>query len=215
MNWIRCECTGSCTLCVVLVAIFRWNRHRSATRFKKKQSVVLGLLSLGPFMGLPVDDITTAGRMKQEGGGGVNVCALWHPRGKRVSIRSLHVKKKKEAQVACVFDRTNPNPTVAMAITCPCVCRDGGLKRAKVKDTFKEEQQKLYSKMLVGAQEDRSRSWGTPGGLTPPPAAGVQAAPPRGRCRRRCLASSVSASAWRVRCVSLSWPSWVCRPALE
>lgn len=27
--------------------------------------------------------------------------------------------------------------------------RDGGLKRAKVKDTFKEEQQKNYSKMLV------------------------------------------------------------------
>ncbi|XP_028654883.1 glycerol-3-phosphate acyltransferase 4 [Erpetoichthys calabaricus] len=35
---------------------------------------------------------------------------------------------------------------------------DGGLKRAKVKDTFKEEQQKLYSKMLVGNQADRSRS---------------------------------------------------------
>uniref|UniRef100_A0A8C8HKM4 Phospholipid/glycerol acyltransferase domain-containing protein n=1 Tax=Oncorhynchus tshawytscha TaxID=74940 RepID=A0A8C8HKM4_ONCTS len=35
---------------------------------------------------------------------------------------------------------------------------DGGLKRGKVKDTFKEEQQKLYSKMLVGTQEDRSRS---------------------------------------------------------
>ncbi|KAG7281318.1 hypothetical protein CRUP_031001 [Coryphaenoides rupestris] len=35
---------------------------------------------------------------------------------------------------------------------------DGGLKRGKVKDTFKEEQQKLYSKILVGAQEDRSRS---------------------------------------------------------
>ncbi|MED6286954.1 Glycerol-3-phosphate acyltransferase 4 [Characodon lateralis] len=35
---------------------------------------------------------------------------------------------------------------------------DGGLKREKVKDTFKEEQQKLYSKMLVGTQEDRSRS---------------------------------------------------------
>ncbi|XP_065103620.1 glycerol-3-phosphate acyltransferase 4-like [Paramisgurnus dabryanus] len=35
---------------------------------------------------------------------------------------------------------------------------DGGLKRAKVKDTFKEEQQKLYSKILVGTQEDRSRS---------------------------------------------------------
>ncbi|KAG9354798.1 hypothetical protein JZ751_001511 [Albula glossodonta] len=35
---------------------------------------------------------------------------------------------------------------------------DGGLKRGKVKDTFKEEQQKLYSKMLVGTTEDRSRS---------------------------------------------------------
>lgn len=44
----------------------------------------------------------------------------------------------------------------------PC-CRDGGLKRDKVKDTFKEEQQKLYSKMLVGTQEDRSRSWRTYG----------------------------------------------------
>lgn len=44
--------------------------------------------------------------------------------------------------------------------TLDCLCRDGGLKREKVKDTFKEEQQKLYSKMLVGTQEDRSRSWG-------------------------------------------------------
>ncbi|KAK3540214.1 hypothetical protein QTP70_028405 [Hemibagrus guttatus] len=35
---------------------------------------------------------------------------------------------------------------------------DGGLKREKVKDTFKEEQQKLYSKILVGTHEDRSRS---------------------------------------------------------
>ncbi|OWK00392.1 GPAT4 [Cervus elaphus hippelaphus] len=35
---------------------------------------------------------------------------------------------------------------------------DGGLKREKVKDTFKEEQQKLYSKMIVGNHEDRSRS---------------------------------------------------------
>ncbi|XP_056146664.1 glycerol-3-phosphate acyltransferase 4 [Lampris incognitus] len=33
---------------------------------------------------------------------------------------------------------------------------DGGLKRAKVKDVFKEEQQKLYSKVLVGDQEDQS-----------------------------------------------------------
>ncbi|XP_070845008.1 glycerol-3-phosphate acyltransferase 4-like [Chaetodon trifascialis] len=30
---------------------------------------------------------------------------------------------------------------------------DGGLKRAKVKDAFKEEQQKLYSKVLVGEQD--------------------------------------------------------------
>lgn len=39
-----------------------------------------------------------------------------------------------------------------------CLIRDGGLKREKVKDTFKEEQQKLYSKMIVGNHEDRSRS---------------------------------------------------------
>ncbi|CAM4714613.1 unnamed protein product [Leuciscus chuanchicus] len=35
---------------------------------------------------------------------------------------------------------------------------DGGLKRGKVKDAFKEEQQKIYSKILVGTQADRSRS---------------------------------------------------------
>ncbi|XP_051973490.1 glycerol-3-phosphate acyltransferase 4-like [Xyrauchen texanus] len=35
---------------------------------------------------------------------------------------------------------------------------DGGLKRGKVKQVFKEEQQKLYSKVLVGSSEDRSRS---------------------------------------------------------
>uniref|UniRef100_A0A8C1BRE2 Glycerol-3-phosphate acyltransferase 4 n=1 Tax=Cyprinus carpio carpio TaxID=630221 RepID=A0A8C1BRE2_CYPCA len=35
---------------------------------------------------------------------------------------------------------------------------DGGLKRGKVKEVFKEEQQKLYSKVLVGSSEDRSRS---------------------------------------------------------
>lgn len=38
------------------------------------------------------------------------------------------------------------------------VLRDGGLKRGKVKEVFKEEQQKLYSKVLVGTGEDRSRS---------------------------------------------------------
>lgn len=35
---------------------------------------------------------------------------------------------------------------------------DGGLKREKVKDTFKEEQQKLYSMMINGNHNDRSRS---------------------------------------------------------
>ncbi|XP_069473782.1 glycerol-3-phosphate acyltransferase 4 isoform X2 [Ambystoma mexicanum] len=35
---------------------------------------------------------------------------------------------------------------------------DGGLKREKVKEVFKEEQQKLYSKMITGNHEDRSRS---------------------------------------------------------
>ena len=38
----------------------------------------------------------------------------------------------------------------------PCDFRDGGLKRAKVKETFKEEQQKLYSKVLVGEQVDQT-----------------------------------------------------------
>lgn len=44
----------------------------------------------------------------------------------------------------------------------PVKHRDGGLKREKVKDVFKEEQQKLYSKVLVGNGEDRSRSWAPP-----------------------------------------------------
>lgn len=39
--------------------------------------------------------------------------------------------------------------------------RDGGLKRAKVKDTFKEEQQKNYSKMLVRNGSVGSLSAGT------------------------------------------------------
>ncbi|XP_071321283.1 glycerol-3-phosphate acyltransferase 4 isoform X3 [Trachinotus anak] len=34
---------------------------------------------------------------------------------------------------------------------------DGGLKRAKVKDAFKEEQQKLYSKVLVGQQDQEDQ----------------------------------------------------------
>ena len=39
---------------------------------------------------------------------------------------------------------------------CLFLCRDGGLKRAKVKDMFKEEQQKMYSSMVVGSEEDNS-----------------------------------------------------------
>uniref|UniRef100_A0AAY4AQK1 Phospholipid/glycerol acyltransferase domain-containing protein n=2 Tax=Denticeps clupeoides TaxID=299321 RepID=A0AAY4AQK1_9TELE len=35
---------------------------------------------------------------------------------------------------------------------------DGGLKRSKVKEVFKEEQQKLYSKVLVSRQEDPEHS---------------------------------------------------------
>lgn len=29
-------------------------------------------------------------------------------------------------------------------------CRDGGLKRGKVKDSLKEKQQKMYSRIIVG-----------------------------------------------------------------
>lgn len=39
-----------------------------------------------------------------------------------------------------------------------CALRDGGLKRGKVKDAFKEEQQKLYSKVLVGEQDQGDQS---------------------------------------------------------
>uniref|UniRef100_A0A8C5QW15 Glycerol-3-phosphate acyltransferase 4 n=1 Tax=Leptobrachium leishanense TaxID=445787 RepID=A0A8C5QW15_9ANUR len=35
---------------------------------------------------------------------------------------------------------------------------DGGLKREKVKEAFKEEQQKLYSRLIAGSHENRSRS---------------------------------------------------------
>ncbi|XP_018109969.1 glycerol-3-phosphate acyltransferase 4 S homeolog isoform X2 [Xenopus laevis] len=35
---------------------------------------------------------------------------------------------------------------------------DGGLKREKVKDAYKEEQQKVYSRIIAGSQENRSRS---------------------------------------------------------
>lgn len=50
------------------------------------------------------------------------------------------------------------DPELPCCCTSLCLFRDGGLKREKVKDTFKEEQQKLYSKMIVGNHEDRSRS---------------------------------------------------------
>lgn len=48
-----------------------------------------------------------------------------------------------------------------MAYSLLFLCRDGGLKRAKVKDSFKEEQQKNYSKMLVRNGSQRSLSAGT------------------------------------------------------
>ena len=45
-----------------------------------------------------------------------------------------------------------------LILSYPCALRDGGLKRAKVKDAFKEEQQKLYSKVLVGEQDQENTS---------------------------------------------------------
>lgn len=46
--------------------------------------------------------------------------------------------------------------------------RDGGLKRAKVKDTFKEQQQKMYSNMVVGDDSSSNSDWGPPfPGATP------------------------------------------------
>lgn len=34
--------------------------------------------------------------------------------------------------------------------------RDGGLKRQKVKDSYKEEQQKMYSSIIVGQNDSNS-----------------------------------------------------------
>lgn len=49
-----------------------------------------------------------------------------------------------------------------------CVYRDGGLKRGKVKDTLKEQQQKMYSSMVVGEDSSGSASdWLCHGGLKP------------------------------------------------
>lgn len=44
-----------------------------------------------------------------------------------------------------------------------CICRDGGLKRTKVKASFKEQQQKQYSSMVVGDDSSSSNSdWPLP-----------------------------------------------------
>lgn len=37
-----------------------------------------------------------------------------------------------------------------------CSYRDGGLKRGKVKDSYKEEQQKMYSSIIVGQNDFNS-----------------------------------------------------------
>lgn len=84
-------------------------------------------------------------------------------------ISSLLLCHKLQSALDCVqsafnfrsepYQQQNVWSASSMLIVHHIFCRDGGLKRGKVKDTFKEEQQKLYSKMLVGTQEDRSRSW--------------------------------------------------------
>lgn len=42
------------------------------------------------------------------------------------------------------------------------LCRDGGLKRAKVKASFKEQQQKQYSSMVVGEDSSSNSDWSLP-----------------------------------------------------
>lgn len=53
-----------------------------------------------------------------------------------------------------------------------CICRDGGLKRAKVKESFKEEQQKRYSSMVVGDDSSGHSDWAAARRLRPPPGSG-------------------------------------------
>lgn len=43
-----------------------------------------------------------------------------------------------------------------MCVSDGCCCRDGGLKRAKVKQSYKEEQQKMYSSTIVGQDDGQS-----------------------------------------------------------
>lgn len=47
---------------------------------------------------------------------------------------------------------SQPFSTGTVSVNCPphSPCRDGGLKRQKVKDSYKEEQQKMYSSIIVG-----------------------------------------------------------------
>uniref|UniRef100_A0A8C1GRP8 Glycerol-3-phosphate acyltransferase 4 n=1 Tax=Cyprinus carpio TaxID=7962 RepID=A0A8C1GRP8_CYPCA len=72
------------------------------------------------------------------------VCSVWYlpPMSRMVIIYNVKISISNKSQSFCVLH----------------VHRDGGLKRGKVKEVFKEEQQKLYSKVLVGSSEDRSRS---------------------------------------------------------
>lgn len=57
-----------------------------------------------------------------------------------------------------VEEVTNESVCDSLFLSHLCALRDGGLKRAKVKDAFKEEQQKLYSKVLVGEQDEGDQS---------------------------------------------------------
>ncbi|XP_055517951.1 glycerol-3-phosphate acyltransferase 4 [Leucoraja erinacea] len=75
------------------------------------------------------------------------VCSVWY----------LPPMTRKEGEAAVQF-ANRVKAAIARQGGLVDLLWDGGLKREKVKDTYKEEQQKLYSRMIVGSHKDRSRS---------------------------------------------------------
>nr|XP_033805820.1 glycerol-3-phosphate acyltransferase 4 [Geotrypetes seraphini]XP_033805821.1 glycerol-3-phosphate acyltransferase 4 [Geotrypetes seraphini]XP_033805822.1 glycerol-3-phosphate acyltransferase 4 [Geotrypetes seraphini] len=75
------------------------------------------------------------------------VCSVWY----------LPPMNRKDGEDAVVF-ANRVKSAIARQGGLVDMLWDGGLKRDRVKDVFKEEQQKLYSKVIAGNHEDRSRS---------------------------------------------------------
>uniref|UniRef100_A0A3Q2EKC6 Glycerol-3-phosphate acyltransferase 4 n=1 Tax=Cyprinodon variegatus TaxID=28743 RepID=A0A3Q2EKC6_CYPVA len=81
------------------------------------------------------------------------VCSVWY----------LPPMRRKEGEDAVQFANRVKAAIAAQAGLVDLIW-DAGLKRTKVKDAFKEEEQQLYSKILMGGHEDQNRCKHTEGG---------------------------------------------------